>query len=104
MTAKIALTTELIDALATARGEGLSIVVACKRAGISTGTFYRFRREAEAYLEQRRCLEQMASWGMFEEPTFSKIVATLEEAEREGAELWWPPTPTAPRLRGRLSS
>jgi transposase len=81
MPAKREPTSEIIDTLVEARGQGLSIRASCKRAGISVSTWYAWVREAE-YLAG---LRKLAEFGMFDPENEAAILAALEPCEREAA-------------------
>jgi transposase len=72
-------TKEIIDALCVALGQGMSIRASCRHAGISVGTYYRWKAEAEAFA----AYDRMHAAGM----TLDEIEAVVMAAERgrEGA-------------------
>jgi transposase-like protein len=70
------LTPELVDRMAELRGWGWSIAKTCKEVGISTSTFYRWVREAQAFA----VLDRMKEAGL----SFEEILAVVESLEREG--------------------
>jgi pentatricopeptide repeat protein len=68
----------ITDALCEARGRGLSVRASCRHAGISVNTYYRWKREAEAFA----VLDRMREAGLTLEE-IEAVVAALER-EREG--------------------
>jgi transposase-like protein len=73
------LTRELIDRMCYWRGIGYSVAAMCKEVGISSSTYYRWVREAEAFA----LFDRMHAAGLSYDEIEAVVMAV--EREREGA-------------------